>query len=76
MQGDDDAVDFSISRDWSQVVAYQEQKTDEAKPDAQPTWDATTYCLKGAKYEKCGEKKNVTPPGSPVLKELRDYGSQ
>lgn len=76
VQGDDDAADFSISRDWLQVVAYQQQKTDDQNPDAAATWAAINYCLKGTKYEKCGEKKNVKPPEPSLLKELRDYGSQ
>lgn len=74
VQGDDDAVDFAINRDWSRVVEYQQQRADDSKPDAKPTWSATSYCLVHVKYEKCDEKKNVQPPNPPFLKELRDSG--
>lgn len=72
VQGDNDAVDISVNRDWSEVVEYKEQGTDTANANDNPLWSATTYCLNAAKYTKCGEKKAVQPPDPPVLKELRD----
>ncbi|HEY6968541.1 MAG TPA: hypothetical protein VJA94_05025, partial [Candidatus Angelobacter sp.] len=71
VQGDDDAVDFTINADWSQVVYYKEKPSEDNSPQAKPTWSATTYCFKSAKYEECGERQNVQPPDPPLLKELR-----
>ena len=76
VQGDNDAADFTLSQDWSQVVHYQEQRPESENEDAKSTWSAGTYCLKSTKYEKCGEKQNVQPPDPPLLKELRDYSAQ
>lgn len=72
VQGDNDAVDISVSRDWSEVVEYKEQRTESTDANGSPFWSATTYCLDAVKYTKCGEKKDVHPPNPPVLKELRD----
>ena len=72
VQGDDDAVDFSIRPDWSQVVQYKEQPAESNDPNAKPTWSATTYCLKDSTYAECGKKDKVQPPNSPLLKELRN----
>lgn len=73
VRGENDAVDFSLSADWSQVVQYQEAPSDHDNPDASGTWTATSYCLKGLEYVECGVKKNVQPPHSPLLKQLESY---
>lgn len=65
-------MDIAVSRDWSEVVEYKEQKNESTNADDNPSWSATTYCLNTAKYTKCGEKKDVHPPDPAVLKELRD----
>jgi hypothetical protein len=57
-----EAVDFSVSPDWSTVTEYVEGPYRE---DKEPLWSSVTYCLKGSKYEKCDEKTNVQPPQTP-----------
>jgi len=76
VQGDGDAVDFALTPDWSQIIEYNEQLLDPSSDKPQTTWSATTYCLKGMSFEKCGEKKNVQPPNPPLLKELRELADQ
>jgi len=75
-QGDDDAADFALSPNWLQVIHYQQQRSESNDENAKPTWLATTYCLRDMEYVKCGEKKDVQPPNSPLLKELQAYLDQ
>jgi hypothetical protein len=61
--------DFSLSRDWSLVVQYdQGAMDDQGKP---APWSATTWCRGEAAYAQCNHEDDVQPPNPPVLKELR-----
>ena len=65
-----DGGDFAIAPDWSRVTAYEEFATygEGGKPIEKPVWTATSYCLSGHAYSKCGEEKDVTPPDPPNFK--------
>lgn len=61
--------DFSISRDWAQVVQYDHAGVaEEGKPDV---WSSTTWCRGEAAYKKCDHQDIADPPDPPLLKELR-----
>jgi hypothetical protein len=62
--------DFAIAPDWSRITFYQEFVTyiDNGKGGEKDSWTATSYCLKGHEYLKCGEEKNVKPPNPPNFK--------
>jgi len=62
--------DFSLSRDWSKVVEY-----DQAVMDGQGksgAWSATTWCRGEVAYHQCDHQDSAEPPDPPVLKELRN----
>jgi len=62
--------DFSLSRDWSRVIEYDEAAMDR---DGKPApWSATTWCRGDLSYRQCDHEDKVNPPDPPVLKELRD----
>lgn len=62
--------DFSVSRDWSKVVQYDQAAMDEqGKPGA---WSSTTWCRGESAYRKCDHQDTADPPDPPVLKELRN----
>jgi hypothetical protein len=61
--------DFSLSRDWSLIVQYDEGAMDDQGKSA--PWSATTWCRGEAAYAQCNHEDDVQPPNPPVLKELR-----
>jgi hypothetical protein len=61
--------DFSLSRDWSLVVQYDEGAMDDQGKSA--PWSANTWCRGEAAYAQCNHEDDVQPPNPPVLKELR-----
>jgi hypothetical protein len=62
------AADFYFAPDWSRAVYYREANSDTATAAA---WTATSYCLKGHTYERCGKNDHARPPNPPVVKALR-----
>jgi hypothetical protein len=61
--------DFSVSRDWSHVVQYDEgAMDDQGKPGP---WSSTTWCRGESAYRQCDHQDTAEPPDPPVLKELR-----
>jgi hypothetical protein len=56
-----EAADLDFTKDWNTATFY-------AQGD--DGWTATAYCLKSHSYKACGQKKHVTPPNPPVVKEL------
>lgn len=60
-------ADFSIAPDWSKIVYYVDL-ADASGNDQDDKWSSTTYCLKGHKYEQCGEEKSVKRPDPPNFK--------
>jgi hypothetical protein len=62
------SMDLSISDDWSTITRFDEEMT----ADGNGPWSSTKWCLRGAVYEKCGDRHNVRPPDPPLLKELRN----
>ncbi len=56
-----EAADLDFTKDWNTANFYAE---------GDDGWTATAYCLKAHMYKACGQKKHVTPPNPPVVKEL------
>ena len=68
--GTGSSQDFSLSRDWSRIVEYDEASMDnEGKPGP---WNSTTWCRGESAYRECDHQDTVQPPDPPVLKELRN----
>jgi len=61
--------DFSVSRDWSQVIEYDQSSMDEQGNPG--PWSSTTWCRGEVAYHKCDHQEAAEPPDPPVLKELR-----
>jgi hypothetical protein len=67
---DGQSMDFAISPDWSTLTKFDQAAMGDKSEFGE--WSSTLWCLRGAKYEACGEKQNVQPPDPPLLKELRN----
>ena len=68
--GDEDQpsdADFTIAPDWSKIVYYVDM-ADASGDDQDDKWSSTTYCLRGHKYEQCGEEKKAKRPDPPNFK--------
>jgi hypothetical protein len=62
--------DFSLSRDWSLVMQFDEDAMDDqGKPGP---WSSTTWCRAELAYAQCDHRDQAAPPDPPVLKELRN----
>lgn len=60
--------DFAIEPDWKKVTFYESFGGDSSADGENESWKATSYCLQGHSYAKCGEDKNVKPPDPPNFK--------
>lgn len=69
MEGRASDGDFAIAPDWTRVTFYEDVTTDIDNGKAEnDDWTATSYCLQGHAYNKCGEEKNAKPPSPPNFK--------
>jgi hypothetical protein len=68
-----DNGDFAIAPDWSRITFYEQaESSDDASSGQDAHWSATSYCLQGHQYAKCGEEKNAKPPNPPNFKIQED----
>ena len=61
--------DYGLSRDWSQIVQYDEAGLDDQGNPG--PWSSTTWCRGESTYGQCDHQDKVDPPDPPVLKDLR-----